>query len=218
MNILFDLDGTLTDSYQGITRSICYALKKMGRTPPLQESLNWCIGPPLRTSLGLLLDTVDVELVTDALAAYRERFRTVGIFENEVYSGVPEMLEALKQKGYNLYVATSKPEIFANRIVDHFGLGRYFQGVYGCGLDGKRGDKKSLILHALTSEGINPAKATMVGDREYDMIGACENGVRGFGALWGYGSKEELEASGAYACFGTPADLVPVFSNNSEHL
>lgn len=216
MNILFDLDGTLTDSYQGITRSISYALRTLDRTPPPQESLAWCIGPPLKKSFSLLLDSVDEELVGEALAAYRERFRTEGMFENEVYSGVPGMLDALQQKGHSLYVATSKPAVFADKIVEHFGLFQYFQGVYGSELDGKRGDKKSLISHLLTCEGIDLADVTMVGDREYDMIGACANGVRGLGVLWGYGTKEELEASGAYACYSRPSDLIPVFNYNSS--
>jgi phosphoglycolate phosphatase len=211
VNILFDLDGTLTDSYQGITRSISYALVTLGLTPPPQESLTWCIGPPLKNSFSLLLDSVDEELVSEALAAFRERFSKVGMYENEVYTGVPEMLDALQQKGHTLYVATSKPEVFANRIVDHFSLRRYFQGVYGSWLDGKLAGKKSLILHILTSEGIEPAKAAMVGDREHDMIGAHANGVRGIGALWGYGTKEELEASGAYTCFSSPSELAANF-------
>jgi phosphoglycolate phosphatase len=216
VNILFDLDGTLTDSYQGITRSISYALTTLGRTPPPQESLAWCIGPPLKKSFSLLLDSIDEELVSNALVVFRERFRTVGMFENEVYRGVPGMLDALQQKGHTLYVATSKPAVFANRIVDHFGLCRYFQGVYGSELDGKRGDKKSLILHILTCERIDLAMTTMVGDRKHDMIGARANGVRGLGALWGYGTREELEASGAYACFSSPSDLVPVFNKKTD--
>ena len=214
MNVLFDLDGTLTDSYEGITRSICHALETLGTTPPPRESLTWCIGPPLRKSFSLLLDTADEGAVAEALAVYRQRFKTVGMYENEVYAGVQPMLEALQQKGHTLYVATSKPAVFARRIVDHFGLGRFFNGVYGSRLDGELGDKKSLIAHILTREGIEPARAAMVGDREHDMIGAGENGVRGFGALWGYGTREELVASGAYACVAAPAALLPLIEQD----
>lgn len=216
MNILFDLDGTLTDSYRGITRSIRHALTTLGKIPPPQEDLTWCIGPPLRKSLSILLNSADKQLVDEALAAYRQRFRMVGIYENEVYEGVPPMLDALQQRGHTLYVATSKPEIFAHRIIEHFGLRHYFNGVYGSALDGALGDKQSLIAHILRCEAIEPARATMVGDREHDMIGAGENGVRGFGALWGYGTREELEASGAHACVSAPGSLIPLFEENSE--
>jgi len=211
LNILFDLDGTLTDSYEGITRSICHALTTLGKNPPPQNSLAWCVGPPLRNSLGILLESEDQQLVAEALAAYRERFRTVGIFENRMYRGVPAMLDALQEQRHTLYVATSKPAVFANRIVDYFGLRGYFEHVYGSGLDGALGDKKSLISHILTCEEIDPDETIMVGDREYDMAGARENGIRGVGVLWGYGSREELEASGAWACLCSPGSLISVF-------
>ena len=215
MNILFDLDGTLTDSYQGITKSISHALSILGRIPPPQESLTWCVGPPLKKSLSLLLDSEDEELVSEALAAFRERFRAVGMFENEVYSGIPRMLDALQQQAHTLYVATSKPVVFADKIVEHFGLNRYFQGIYGSELDGTRADKTSLMLHLLTCEDIDQADATMVGDRKHDMIGARANGVRGIGVLWGYGTKKELEASGACTCCSSPSDLIDVFNDTS---
>ena len=216
MNILFDLDGTLTDSYQGITRCISHALNTMGRTVPPQVSLRWCIGPPLRNSFASLLDSADDDLVDEALNLYRERFGTVGLFENEVYRGVPETLDALQQKGHTLYVATSKPAVYAGRIIDHFSLGGYFKTVSGSELDGRLGDKKSLIEHILQTESIDISNASMVGDREHDMIGAKANGVAGFGVLWGYGTREELEVSGAHACFSSPQELVPLFNGTSN--
>lgn len=212
MNILFDLDGTLTDSYEGITRCIAHSLNTLGRTPPPQASLRWCIGPPLKHSFATLLDSADEKLVNEALTLYRERFGTVGLFENEVYSGVPDTLDALQQMGHTLFVATSKPSVYAKRIIDHFGLRRYFNGVYGSELDGRLGDKKSLIGHILQTESIEISRAAMVGDREHDMTGAKANGVVGLGVLWGYGTREELEVSGAHACFNSPQDLVPVFN------
>lgn len=214
MNILFDLDGTLTDSYQGITRCIAHALSALGRTSPPQEGLRWCIGPPLRHSFATLLETADEKLVNEALVLYRKRFGTVGLFENEVYRHVPETLGALQQKGHTLYVATSKPAVYAQRIIDHFGLRQYFKTVYGSELDGRLGDKKSLIQHILLTESIEISETSMVGDREYDMIGAAANGVTAFGVLWGYGTREELVLSGANACFKCPRDLVPVFNGN----
>ena len=211
MNILFDLDGTLTDSYEGITRSITHALTVVGRTPPPRESLTWCIGPPLRNSFRILLDSTEDELVDETLFAYRERFRSIGIFENRVYDGVPEMLESLQQKDCTLYVATSKPTVFAGQIIDHFGLRDRFKTVYGSELTGERGEKTSLIAHILASEGCAPSETTMVGDRAYDMIGSCANGLQGLGVLWGYGSIEELQEAGASACLQRPPELIDLF-------
>lgn len=216
MNILFDLDGTLTDSYKGITRCIAHALSTMGRTSPPHDSLRWCIGPPLRHSFAILLDSADDNLVNEALHLYRERFGSVGLFENEVYRGVPETLDALQQKGHTLYVATSKPSVYAGKIIDHFALRGYFKAVYGSELDGRLGDKESLIQHILQTESIDISHASMVGDREHDMIGAKANGVAGFGVLWGYGTREELEVSGAHACFSSPQELVPLFNGKSN--
>ena len=216
MNILFDLDGTLTDPYQGITRCISHALVTLGRPSPPRMSLRWCIGPPLKNSFATLLATDDANLVKEALTIYRERFGSVGLFENEVYEGITETLEALKKMGHMLYVATSKPSVYAERIIDYFGLRQYFKGIYGSELDGKRSDKTSLILHILKSESIDLSEASMIGDREHDIIGAKANEVSGFGVLWGYGTKEELEASGAHACIGNPRELITLFNGKSK--
>ncbi len=149
MNLLFDLDGTLTNPFQGITKCISYALEKMGNPSPPREELIWCIGPPLKYSFAKLLRTDNKDLVEKALAFYRERFGTVGLFENEVYEGIPEALETLQAKGHRLYLATSKPRVYAERIMDHFGLTRYFNHIYGAELDGTRNDKTSLISYIL---------------------------------------------------------------------
>lgn len=212
MHILFDLDGTLTDSYQGITKCISHALETMGRPVPPPMSLRWCIGPPLKQSFSKLLDTDNEPLIQEALSIYRERFGSIGLFENEVYDNIPETLKTLQDHNHTLYVATSKPRIYAERIIDHSSLRQYFNGVYGSELDGTRSDKSSLISHILQSESINSSQAAMIGDREYDMIGAKGNGVRGFGVLWGFGTKEELEDSGAYTCINKPEDLVATFN------
>ncbi len=208
MNLLFDLDGTLTNPFQGITKCISYALERMGRPSPPGEDLIWCIGPPLKGSFAKLLDSDDAALAEKALAFYRERFGMVGLFENEVYKGIPEALEALQATGHRLFLATSKPRVYAERIMDHFGLTQYFKEIYGAELDGTRNDKTSLISHILKQESIAPHEAVMIGDRKYDMIGAKENGVCGFGVLWGYGTREELEASGASGFIKTPGNLV----------
>ena len=212
MNLLFDLDGTLTDPFIGITKCISYALNMLGRKLPPRESLRWCIGPPLRNSFTKLLATDDDTLAEKAVAFYRERFSTVGLFENEVYNGIPEVLEALQKNGHTLYVATSKPAVYAERIIDHFGLRRYFKCIFGSELDGTRSDKASLITHILQTELIASSETSMIGDRKHDIIGAKENGMRGFGVLWGYGTKDELENSGAHAFFKTPRELVTAFN------
>ncbi len=215
MNILFDLDGTLTDPYQGITRCISHALVSLDRPSPPSENLKWCIGPPLKNSFSRLLATEDENLVAEALSLYRQRFGTTGLFENEVYEGIPETLGALQGLGHKLYVATSKPSVFAKRIVDHFHLRHYFHGIYGSELDGTRNDKTSLISYILQRELLDVLETAMIGDREFDMIGAKANGVFGFGALWGYGTKEELDASGAHACVSDPGVLVTLFREKS---
>lgn len=201
--VLFDLDGTLTNPERGITACIRYALERLGAPVPPAEDLLWCIGPPLRGSLASLLG--DEAASEDALRLYRERFASVGLFENEVYEGVPDALAKLAESGYRLFVATSKPEVYARRIVEHFGLAGHFEGVYGSELDGARSDKEELIRHILKQEGIGADDALMVGDREHDMVGAAGAGVRGLGVTYGYGSEQELR--GACAVCASPHDL-----------
>jgi phosphoglycolate phosphatase len=216
MNLLFDLDGTLTNPFTGITKCIGYALNMLGRKSPPRESLHWCIGPPLRDSFAKLLTSDDDAITEKAVAFYRERFSTVGLFENEVYDGIPEALGSLQTKGHTLYVATSKPALYAERIIAHFDLQRYFKCVYGSELDGTRSDKTGLISHILKRELIAPSETSMIGDRVHDIVGAIENGIYGFGVLWGYGTKDELENSGARAFFKTPQELVTAFNGKSN--
>lgn len=200
MHLLFDLDGTLTDPFPGITKCIQHALHSLVRPPPEAESLRWCIGPPLKKSFATLLGSEDETLADAALAKYRERFGMVGLFENAMYPDIEATLDELKTAGYTLGVATSKPTVFAERIVEYFGLEKYFRAVDGGELDGTRTDKTSLIAHILKRDAIMPSDVIMIGDREHDMIGARQNGVMGLGVLWGYGSREELSAAGAYDC------------------
>lgn len=214
MNLLFDLDGTLTDPYPGVARSILYALDKLGRPLPPEDSLGWCIGPPLKTSFTRLLDAKEDGLAEKAVKFYRERFGTIGLYENEVYEGIPQALEILNEEGHILYVATSKPTVYAKRIVGHFGLGQYFRTVYGSELDGTRSDKTSLIAHILLNESIDVFETIMIGDRKHDMIGAKGNGVDGVGVLWGYGTRNELETSGAKTCVKHPGYLISAVGDN----
>lgn len=207
--VFLDLDGTLTDPKPGITRSIQHALTALGREAPDEDALTWCIGPPLiRSFETLLADATLAEpgLPGRALALYRERFGTVGLFENQVFEGVPEMLERLRGAGCRLYLATSKPHVYAGRIVGHFGLDTWVERVFGAELDGTRGEKTPLIAHALAETGAAPARAVMLGDREHDVIGATANGLPCVGAVWGYGGADELRRAGAAALARDPAE------------
>jgi phosphoglycolate phosphatase len=206
-NVLFDLDGTITDPREGITRSIAYAIERMGGEPPPLEELLFAIGPPLRPSLAQLLKTDSREAVERALAFYRERFTDTGIYENAVYEGIPEALGALQASGATLLVATSKPQVFAERILRHFALDTHFLAIHGSELDGTRDDKRELFAHLLPHHGFAPAQAVMIGDRGVDMIAARHHGVAALGALWGYGSPEELEKGGAQRLCARAVDL-----------
>ena len=208
--IFFDLDGTLTDPKPGITRSIQYALDKLGQpTIPTEDELTWCIGPPLRASFVKLLGEASADL---AVALYRERFSDIGLYENSVYPGVVDVLAALRQSGHRLFVATSKAHVFADRIIDHFGLREHFELVFGAELDGTRADKSDLLAYALKTAAVESSHAVMIGDRSHDMIGARNNGIRGIGVLYGYGSEQELTAAGASQLCATPKAVLDCLS------
>ena len=207
--VLFDLDGTLTDNGEGITNSVAYALKKFGITPPPREELNKFVGPPLRDRFAE--HYVGEDKADLAVAYYREYFRPLGIFENVVYNGIPELLQALKDRGCTIAMATSKPEIFAEKIADHFDLAQYFTVIAGSNLEGTRikmADVITYCLHRLGNPDINTV--LMVGDREHDILGAKAVGLPAAGVTYGYGSRQELESAGALAVIDTPLDLLTV--------
>ena len=207
-NLLFDLDGTLTDPKVGITESIRYALAKMERPYPPDASLDWCIGPPLQEPFATLLQTDDPQLPVEALRLFRERFGTVGLFENTPYPAIAPVLQTIQAAGLRLFVATSKPAVYAQQIVDHFDLARYFLVVYGSELDGRLTHKNELIHHVLQQETLDPAQTLMIGDREHDILGAKANQVTAVGVTWGYGSAPELTAAGALTLLDHPTDLL----------
>ena len=206
--ICFDLDGTLTDPKLGITRSIQYALEQLGVAAPATDELTWCIGPPLLASFQEMLG--DTESANAALMHYRERFAKTGLFENQVYDGIPASIERLVSSGVSLFVATSKPQVFAERIITHFDLSPYFERVFGPALDGALANKTDLLKYALDEVKVSPDRTMMVGDRSHDMIGARRNGVGATGVLYGYGSKDELESAGAQSFVTVPSDLADV--------
>ncbi|MBK0064889.1 MULTISPECIES: HAD-IA family hydrolase [unclassified Acinetobacter] len=192
-NILIDLDGTLTDPKVGITTSARYGLNKVGFPIADHENIDWIIGPPLKASLAKIMN-VDVshDLAEQALLGYRERFSVTGLFENELYPYVIDTLNSLKNQGYQLYLATAKPHVYAVRILEHFELLRYFTHPYGSELSGERTNKGDLITYILEKERLNPAECLMVGDREHDILGARRNGIETVAVEYGYGSEQEL--------------------------
>ncbi len=202
--ILWDLDGTLTDPGEGITNSVAYALEKMGRPVPPRVELYPYIGPPLLDSFRLRAG-MTAEEAAQALTLYREYFAERGILENAVYEGIREMLERFAAAGERLYLATSKPEVYARRILAHFGLTKYFRFIGGSDMKEKRADKAAVIAYIVRETGIDPARSVMIGDREYDVAGAKKNGMDAVGVLWGYGSREELTAAGARWLWEDPA-------------
>jgi Predicted phosphatases len=207
MNILLDLDGTLTDPRTGFIASIRYALESLGLEVPPDSTIASRIGPPLEETLAEFLGENHRNDLSSAVALYRERYSASGLYENTVYDGIPRALAQLHERGDRLYLATSKPGIFAGRILEHFGLSSYFTSIYGSGLDGSLSDKTQLIAHILEREGLSLRSSVMIGDRMYDVKGALRNGISVYGALWGYGSRLELEAAGAEIFLAQPSDL-----------
>ncbi len=202
--VFFDLDGTLSDPKTGITRSIRHALHCLGLDCPGEEELTWCIGPPLLDSFGRIVGRA---LAPKALEYYRERFSEVGWKENEVYPGIEGLLRQLAESGRPMYVATSKPFVFADRITRHFQLDQYFDRIFGSELDGTRSNKAELLRFAISETG-RTDQAVMVGDREHDILGAKANKMASIGVTYGYGSHQELESAGADAVVHCPEMLL----------
>ncbi len=194
MQLLFDLDGTLSDPGVGITRSIQYALSELGHEPPPAESLFRYIGPPLQDAFAELLGSRSAAAI--AVEHYRERFSKLGMFENRLYDGIETALQVLGENCERMFVVTSKPGVFAEKIVAHFSLQDHFHKVYGASLDGTLSAKADLIACALREQALCADTTVMIGDRCHDVIGARANGVASVGVLWGYGSEQELVASG----------------------
>ena len=205
--LFFDLDGTLTEPAPGITACLAHALHALGRPTPPPSELRRFIGPPLRDAFAELLATSKSELIEEAVRLYRVRFSSIGLFENTLYPGIEEALARLELDGFRLAVVTSKPRVYADSILDHFRIARYFRGVYGAELSGERSNKAELVAHALEGEAIGPSQACMIGDRHHDVSGARACGVSTIGVTWGYGSAEELRGAGADAVIDAAREL-----------
>jgi phosphoglycolate phosphatase len=206
-NLLFDLDGTLTDPREGITRCIQYALGRFNKVIPPWEQLTWCIGPPLKASFAQLLNTSDQEILDRALTHYRKRFSEKGLFENALYPGVVSALDELRTAGFKLFLATSKPSVFAQQILDYFKITPYFQTVYGSELDGRLSDKGILIAHIIEQEGLDSWATLMIGDRVYDIKGGKENNVMTAAVAYGYGTRDEINTANPDVVFESITDL-----------
>ena len=204
--VLFDLDGTLTDPSEGITNSVAYALESYGINVEDKKSLYSFIGPPLNDSFMKYYGFTP-EKAMEAIMVYREYFRDKGILENEVYEGIPGLLERIKASGRKIVLATSKPEEFALRILEHFDLLKYFELVAGASMDEKRNKKGDVISYAMEKGGITAEGTVMIGDREHDILGAKENALPSIGVLFGFGSREELEKAGATYIAETVEDI-----------
>ncbi len=212
VNVLLDLDGTLTDPRAGFVASVSYALECLGYPAPADEEIARHIGPPLEETFAALLGPGLCHDVREAVSLYRERYGASGIFETKIYDGVPEALGRLHAFGCRMFLATSKPEVFAVRILEHFGLRKLVTSAYGSELDGTRSDKRQLISYILKQEALSPASTVMVGDRAHDVRGALANAVSPIGVLWGYGSHAELATAGATLLVDTPAELARTLS------
>ena len=216
MNVLFDLDGTLTDPREGIVACLKYALLGLSHNCPFDPDLARFIGPPLHETFEVLLQHTDPRQINAAVDLYRQRFSSKGMLENSVYHDIHSALTTLRARGALLFVTTSKPRVFAERIVEHFGLKEYFCAIYGSELDGTRSDKVDLVAHVLKAESLSPHATAMVGDRAHDIVGAKAHSVFPFGVLWGYGSYDELVAAGATTLCEQPEMLAKTLLSNSN--
>lgn len=208
--ILFDLDGTLTDPQEGITKSVAYALDKFGIQVEDRTSLNKFIGPPLIDSFMEYFHFTE-DQAEEAVWKYREYFSDRGIFENKIYPGIPELLCKLQSEGRTLLLATSKPTVYAKQILEKFSIDQYFTDIQGSNLDGTRVKKAEVVAYVMKQNGIvAPAEAVMVGDRKHDIIGAKECGMSSIGVLYGYGSREELVACKADRIAGDVQELLGI--------
>lgn len=202
--ILFDLDGTLTDSGEGIINCVIYALERFGLPIPERETLRYFVGPPLHESF--VKQGVPADRAEEAVAVYRERYVPTGMFENTPYPGVRELLETLKEEGHTLYVASSKPEWMCVEILKHFGLDKYFEMICGATMDTSRTNKEAVIEYLIQKNG-RADNMIMVGDTKFDVLGAAEHSIPTIGITWGYGEEKDMVNAGAIAIAHTPEEL-----------
>ena len=207
--VLFDLDGTLTDSGEGIINCAALALEHFGLPVPDRQTMRVFVGPPLDQTF--IKFGVPEDKASEAIAVYRSRYVPIGIFENFPYPGIPELLEELNRQGHRLFVATSKPEEMAHKVLNHFGLAHHFEMICGATLDRSRLKKEDVIAYLLSQvEGVEAV--VMVGDTVYDVLGAKEHGIPTIGVAWGYGEVTDMEQAGAAAIAKTTEELLELLN------
>lgn len=215
-HVIFDLDGTLSDPSEGIERSLSHAAERMGVAVPDFVEVRRHIGPPTRQVVAELLQTDDPARIEQAVTLYRERYGSEGLWENRVYAGISALLAGLHQRGLQLWICTGKPQIYAQRIAEHFGFTAWLSGVYGCELDGTRADKAELLAYLLGRERIEPVSAVMVGDRMHDVRAASACGLQSIGVLYGFGSEDELRSAGVSLVCADVAELEAALSRLAQ--
>ena len=203
--LFFDLDGTVSNNFQGISRCLNFALEQLGLRQLTDLEVMPFVGPPFRESLPRAFPGIDTEA---ALKLYRERYATTGWLENSLYDGMAQAISTLHSQGFTIALCTSKPRVFAERIIEHFDLARYFQGVHGPELDGKFDRKTDLLAHLIEHYKTAPENALMIGDRDKDVEAALHVGAHSLGVLWGFGSRQELFEAGAKYIVTRPDELV----------
>jgi phosphoglycolate phosphatase len=208
VNLLFDLDGTLTDPAVGITTCLQHALRALDRPVPAAETLCRFVGPPIRETFAELLATRDEALIAGAVRLYRGRFAPIGMFENEVYPEVPPALETLNGRGHRMWVVTAKPVVYATAVLEHFALRSYFEGVHGPELAEVDRDKADLVREVLERERLVKGSTLMIGDRIHDIRAARKNGLAVVGVRWGYGTDEELRDGAPDAIVASVPELL----------
>jgi len=212
--LLFDLDGTLSDPKEGITKSVQYALYKLNVNEPNLDKLECFIGPPLQVSFSEYYSFSEEKTKT-AIDLYRERFKEKGMFENVLYPNIPSLLTSLKEQGYTLVIATSKPTIFAEEILKYFEIHHYFDCIVGSNLDGTRSSKTEIIQYIQNKyKNYNSSEFIMIGDRKHDIIGANNSGIDSVGVTYGYGSLEEVKSSKPTYIADSVEQLREIISNS----
>ena len=205
--VFFDLDGTIVDSFEGLSNSYRHTFAAMGAPMPPDGELRRCVGPPLRGNLARLLATDDLALVESAVVHFRAYYATRGWAENRVYDGVRDLIAALRSADTRLVIATGKPRVYAERILAHEGLASQFEGVIGPPLDAGKDDKAVLLAHELPARGLVSPGAPLIGDRREDVRAALANGLHPIGITWGYGDHAELSGAGATTILASPEDV-----------
>ncbi|MBG6248017.1 MAG: HAD family hydrolase [Candidatus Symbiopectobacterium sp. PLON1] len=209
MNVIFDMDGTLIDSVPGIRASLAYALDQQGHRLAEETDITALIGPPMDQVVATLLAPFGDDRVAQTVTLYREHYGRVGLLQGLMYPGIQQVIQTLHADGHHLFVATSKRQPFAERILARIGISALFDDILGTPLDGSMDDKRLLVAHLLGKQGLLPSSSVMVGDRKEDIVSAQHNHLLSIGTQWGYGSLQELTSSGAHRLCQWPADLLP---------